>query len=387
MIFDDVEIPWENILFYRHTRAAQLHPRHAAPLLARSPSCSATLRLADLMIGAALHNVRQTGLEKQQAVQEKLAQLACYREGINAHLTAAIALAEDAPGRPADAEPVAALLTAACFACSQLHEMMHIARELCGGQICVTPDAATFADARDAASGWRSSTPSTTTGGRRSPPAAGVRARPAELGLRGAPADVPAVRAVAAVRAPGRRLPHRSTGTARWRWSRTPRGCPTGSAPRTTMPVPQRRSTSMSDRTSPAATCACARSTPPTPTPSSSSATTSARPSSPATRSTCAARSAQDLDTPRVGRDRRSRRPGRAGDGQHRAAAVGVRRRARPHRKCHVYLTDIRYREAVYQVLGEAHGGRVPGLHRPRRRRRWRGPSGSSRSTATAVIP
>jgi hypothetical protein len=42
-----------------------------------------------------LFNARQTGLDKQQAVQEKLALLACYREGINAHLTltAAIAMA------------------------------------------------------------------------------------------------------------------------------------------------------------------------------------------------------------------------------------------------------------------------------------------------------
>ena len=32
VIFDDVEIPWENVLFYRHTRAATVHPRHAAPL-------------------------------------------------------------------------------------------------------------------------------------------------------------------------------------------------------------------------------------------------------------------------------------------------------------------------------------------------------------------
>lgn len=30
------------------------------------------------------------------------------------------------------------------LACSQLHKVMHIARELCGGHICVTPDAATF---------------------------------------------------------------------------------------------------------------------------------------------------------------------------------------------------------------------------------------------------
>ena len=38
------------------------------------------------------------------------------------------------------------LYTGRVHACSQCHEMMHIARELCGGQICVTPDAASFAD-------------------------------------------------------------------------------------------------------------------------------------------------------------------------------------------------------------------------------------------------
>ena len=47
-----------------------------------------------------LFNARQTGLDKQQAVQEKLALLACYREGINAHLTAAIAMAEERPAAP-----------------------------------------------------------------------------------------------------------------------------------------------------------------------------------------------------------------------------------------------------------------------------------------------
>jgi 4-hydroxyphenylacetate 3-monooxygenase len=36
------------------------------------------------------------------------------------------------------------LYTGRVLACSQLHEMMHLARELCGGQICVTPDSASF---------------------------------------------------------------------------------------------------------------------------------------------------------------------------------------------------------------------------------------------------
>ena len=142
VIFDDVLVPWENVLFYRHTKAATfiratLHRYSAFAFVQR------TLKFADMMIGAALFNVRQTGLDKQQAVQEKLSQLAVYREGINAHLTASIALAEPSPGGLL--MPNQSLLyTGRVLACSQLHHMMHLARELCGGQICVTPDKAAF---------------------------------------------------------------------------------------------------------------------------------------------------------------------------------------------------------------------------------------------------
>ena len=142
LIFDNVLIPWENVLFYRHTKAATyiratLHRYSAFAFVQRN------LKVADMLIGAALFNARQTGLEKQQAVQEKLSTLAVYREGINAHLTAAIALAERSPAGLM--MPNQSLLyTGRVHACSHLHEMMHIARELCGGQICVTPDSAAF---------------------------------------------------------------------------------------------------------------------------------------------------------------------------------------------------------------------------------------------------
>ncbi len=142
VIFDNVLIPWENVLFYRHTKAATfiratLHRYSAFAFVQRN------LKVADMMIGAALFNARQTGLDKQQAVQDKLAQLAVYREGINAHLTASITLGERSPGGLM--MPNQALLyTGRVLGCSQLHEMVHIARELCGGQICVTPDSASF---------------------------------------------------------------------------------------------------------------------------------------------------------------------------------------------------------------------------------------------------
>ena len=142
MIFDDVLIPWEDILFYQHTRAATfiratLHRYSAFAFVHR------IMKTADMMIGAAMFNVRQTGLDKQQAVREKLAHMVCYREGINAHLTAAIASAQVSPKGLLMPNP-SLLYTGRVLACSQLPNIMHLARELCGGQICITPDHTSF---------------------------------------------------------------------------------------------------------------------------------------------------------------------------------------------------------------------------------------------------
>lgn len=142
VVFDDVMIPWENVLFYRHTASAlamraTLHRYSAFAFVQRS------LRFADMLIGAALFNLRQTGLDALQPVQESLARLACWREGIEAHLTAAIALAERSPSGLM--MPNQSLLYAGrVLATSEMAPMMQIARELCGGQIGLTPDAASF---------------------------------------------------------------------------------------------------------------------------------------------------------------------------------------------------------------------------------------------------
>ncbi|MDH3694703.1 MAG: 4-hydroxyphenylacetate 3-hydroxylase family protein [Gammaproteobacteria bacterium] len=142
IIFDNVLVPWEDVLFYQHTRAATfiratLHRYSAFPFVQRIQ------KMADMMIGAAKFNAQQTGLDKQPAVREKLATLACYREGINAHLTAAIATAERSPKNLLMPNQ-SLLFTGRVLACSKLHDMMHLTRELCGGQICVTPDSASF---------------------------------------------------------------------------------------------------------------------------------------------------------------------------------------------------------------------------------------------------
>ena len=203
IVFDDVEIPWENVLFYRHTRAAAfiratLHRYSMFAFVQRH------LRFADLLVGVAALNANQTGVKAHQGVREKLAELACYREGIHAHLTAAIDLGEPSPGGLL--MPNQALLyTGRVLACTQLPAMMHLARDLCGGQLCVTPSAVHLPGPRGGAVAGE--VPRRRRGQRRAAPAAvRLRARPAQLRLRRAPAHLPAVRAVPRVRPPAGRL-------------------------------------------------------------------------------------------------------------------------------------------------------------------------------------
>ena len=206
VILDNVLIPWEDVLFYQHTRAAAfirqtLHRYSAFPFVQR------TLSFADLMIGAALWNARQTGLDKQQAVQEKLAELAIWREGINAHLTAAIAMGEKSPNGLLMPNQ-SLLMTGRCHALNNLPRMMHIA-----ARTVRRPDLRHAGCRR-----VRASRNQEVAGqilhhqrrmGRRGPPqAAGLGPRSAQLRLCRPSPDLPALRPVAALRAFGGRLPH-----------------------------------------------------------------------------------------------------------------------------------------------------------------------------------
>jgi 4-hydroxyphenylacetate 3-monooxygenase len=138
LIFDNVLIPWENVLFHRSLESAQ----YIRNTLHRYSAFNYTLRVlrrADLLLGTALLNVEQTGLTKLPAVKEKIAQLIGYREGINAHLTAAVADAKVSPGGLMMPNP-SLLYTGRIFALSNFPAMAHLARELVGGQLAVTPD-------------------------------------------------------------------------------------------------------------------------------------------------------------------------------------------------------------------------------------------------------
>ena len=142
---------------------------------------------------------------------------------------AAIAMAAQSPGGLL--MPNQSLLyTGRVPASSQLNPMMHVGRELCGGQICVTPDFAAFQDPETAPwlenyytinEDWRSEDQRP----------ARLRARPAQLRLRRSPADLPALRAIAAFCPPHRGLPEISTGTHRSASSTGPLAFRTGCSP------------------------------------------------------------------------------------------------------------------------------------------------------------
>ena len=142
IVFDNVEIPWENVFFYRHTKAAAfiratLHRYSIYPYVQRY------LRFADFLLGVAYASARSTGVTMHQGVREKIAQIACYREGVNAHLTAAIELAQPSPGGLLmPNQPM--MYAGRVFASTQLPAVMHILRDLCGCQVSLMPSKAMF---------------------------------------------------------------------------------------------------------------------------------------------------------------------------------------------------------------------------------------------------
>src|SRR5579871_908598 len=146
MVFDNVRIPWENVLFSRKPELAR-HIRGTLHRYAAFPFLVGLLFNADLLLGAALLNCEQTGLDKLQPVREKLTRLIWYREMINATLAASVSEAQMSPGGLIMPNQ-SMLYSGRIFACSLHPEMVHIVRELTGGQISLTPNIEALTDPR-----------------------------------------------------------------------------------------------------------------------------------------------------------------------------------------------------------------------------------------------
>ena len=144
IVFDDVVIPWEDVFFYQHIEAAAyiratLHRYSIFPFVQRY------LRWADFLLGFAYANASQTGTRMHQAVREKIAEIAAYREGVNAFLVAAIELAEPSPAGLLMPHRQT-IYAGRMFACSNLPQIVHTVRDVAGCQMSLIPSAAQFSD-------------------------------------------------------------------------------------------------------------------------------------------------------------------------------------------------------------------------------------------------
>ena len=108
IVFDDVEIPWENVLFYRHTRAAAfiratLHRYSMFPFVQRH------LRFADLLVGVAYTNVDADRRQDASGRAREAGRARLLPRGDQRAPDGGDRAGAGEPGRPADAQPGAAL--------------------------------------------------------------------------------------------------------------------------------------------------------------------------------------------------------------------------------------------------------------------------------------
>jgi len=131
MVFDNVFVPWENVIFSRQPELASqirkdLHNWAAQGFLVRS------LAKADLLVGTALLLTEQSGLEGLPPVREKIARLMEYRETVHAFVMAAEAAHE--PSHTGMVMPNQAIQNAGrLFASTHYFQMVQILRDLSGG--------------------------------------------------------------------------------------------------------------------------------------------------------------------------------------------------------------------------------------------------------------
>jgi 4-hydroxyphenylacetate 3-monooxygenase len=144
IVFDNVFVPWENVMFSRQPELAstlrqELHSWAAQGFLVRS------LAKADLLVGTALVVTDQTRLDKVPQIREKIAQLMGFRETIRAFILASEA--EYERSHSGMVMPNQAIQNAGrVFASSNYYAMVQVLRDLAGGAAVMVPDRATLAN-------------------------------------------------------------------------------------------------------------------------------------------------------------------------------------------------------------------------------------------------
>jgi 4-hydroxyphenylacetate 3-monooxygenase len=138
IVFDEVLVPWENVIFSREPKLAALMRSEFARWAAQG-YLTRCLAKADLLVGTALLVSEQSGTIKLPQVRSKISQLMMHREAIRSFLVAAeTECVETAAGH---VMPNQSIQNAGRIFCSQTYAgMAHLLREIVGGQAVMLPD-------------------------------------------------------------------------------------------------------------------------------------------------------------------------------------------------------------------------------------------------------
>ena len=142
IVFDEVLVPWENVIFSREPKLAALMRSEFARWAAQG-YLTRCLAKADLLVGAALLISEQSGTIKLPPVRSKISQLMMYKEAIRSFLVAAETECVTTPS--GFVMPNQSIQNAGRIFCSQSYnKMAYLLREISGGQAVMLPDRATL---------------------------------------------------------------------------------------------------------------------------------------------------------------------------------------------------------------------------------------------------
>jgi 4-hydroxyphenylacetate 3-monooxygenase len=142
VVFQDALVPWEDVFFYNETKLANfvrgtLHRYSVFMFMTR------LYALGKLYTGIAFLNCDQNNGTKLPQVREKMAELVSYKEMAHAFIVGAIETGSRSPaGYWMPNQPM--MFSGRYLLCENLHRIIHIARELCGGQPPLTAGHGTF---------------------------------------------------------------------------------------------------------------------------------------------------------------------------------------------------------------------------------------------------
>jgi len=138
IVFDNVLIPWEDVIFSREPELAALMRSEFARWAAQG-YLTRSLAKADMLVGTALLYAGQVGTIDAPATRSKISQLMMFKQTIEAFLIAAETACQ--PSRSGFAMPNQAIQNAGRIYCSQTYgQMVQHLRELFGGQPVMLPD-------------------------------------------------------------------------------------------------------------------------------------------------------------------------------------------------------------------------------------------------------